>query len=69
MFSKLMLVVVLGLIVVGCSNNRDGEVKGYIAGCSAMAHGLIDPSGQPIDDVKLAEFCKNQAQEYLKNNK
>ncbi len=70
MFKKLLMVAVLGLVVVGCSKgNRDGEVKGYVAGCSAMAHMLIDPSGQQVDDAKLNEYCSHSAQEYLKNNK
>lgn len=57
MYKYLMLLVVGMCMLAGCSS-KSAEEKGFVRGCSAMAHDLLDPQGAQINDEKLAEYCK-----------
>jgi hypothetical protein len=65
MFKSLMLVIVFAAFMTGCSGSKAAEQKGFVEGCATMAHDIIDPSGQQINDAKLAEYCKALAQRAL----
>jgi len=58
MFNKSLLLVVGVLMLAGCSS-KSAEDKGFVRGCYAMAHDLLDPQGFEIDDVKLLAHCKD----------
>jgi len=62
----LLTMIVTAATLVGCSSSKDAELKGYVKGCSAMAHDLLDPQGANIDDAKLAAYCLEMAKKSLK---
>jgi hypothetical protein len=69
MFKKLLVATALVACVVGCTKDNSEELKGYVEGCSDAITGLFASQGVGVDQVKVAEFCKEQGLEHLKNNK
>ncbi len=67
--SKYLMLLVAGLMVVGCSGSKDAELKAYVAGCSETAQAIGMQLGFGIQEDKLLEICGKQAQEYLKNKR
>lgn len=61
----ILLIVAVGMMT-GCADPKKAEQKGFVEGCSAMAHDLLDPQGAQINDAKLEEYCLKMAQKSLK---
>ena len=65
MFKYTMLLVVMCMLS-GCSS-KSAENKGFVRGCSAMAHDILDQQGIGINDAKLAEYCEKLSEKISKN--